>query len=125
MHYRLYREFNSTRSVQCNLQKTSQVSVNISLIQTRQCSMIADTPVIPFNFFQILFDAYKSQNTKELQFEICALLGYYAPSGGNPLPTFRDNALVPSSSVKMSLTLEDGTDTLYPNVGKGLPLDAA
>ena len=30
----------------------------------------------------------------------CALLGYYAPSGGNPFPTFRVNILVPSSWVK-------------------------
>jgi hypothetical protein len=26
--------------------------------------------------------------------EICALLGFYAASSGNPLPTFRDNMLV-------------------------------
>jgi hypothetical protein len=26
--------------------------------------------------------------------EICGLLGYYAVSSGNPLPTFRDNVLV-------------------------------
>ena len=31
--------------------------------------------------------------------EICALLGYYATSSGNYLPTFRDNISVPSSSV--------------------------
>jgi len=29
-----------------------------------------------------------------------ALLGYYAASGGNSLPTFRDNLSVPSSGVK-------------------------
>jgi hypothetical protein len=65
--------------------------------------------------------------------EICALLGCNAASSGNPLPTFRDNVSVPSSRVKKSkkssllvfLTLEDGTDTLSRNVGKGLPLDAA
>ena len=34
--------------------------------------------------------------------EICALLGYYAPSSGNPLPTFRDNVSVPSSRIKKS-----------------------
>jgi hypothetical protein len=34
--------------------------------------------------------------------EICALLGYNAASIGNPLPTFRDNVSVPSSSVKKS-----------------------
>jgi hypothetical protein len=39
--------------------------------------------------------------------EICALLGYYAASNRNPLPTFRD-----------FLTLEDGTDTLSRNFGK-------
>jgi hypothetical protein len=32
--------------------------------------------------------------------ETCALLGYSAASSGNPLPTFRDNVSVPSSSVK-------------------------
>jgi hypothetical protein len=30
--------------------------------------------------------------------EICALLGYYTASSGNPLPTFRDNVSVPSST---------------------------
>jgi hypothetical protein len=34
--------------------------------------------------------------------EICALLGYYAASGGNPLPTFWDNVSVPSSRVQKS-----------------------
>jgi hypothetical protein len=34
--------------------------------------------------------------------EICALLGYYTASSGNPLPMFRDNVSVPSSSVKKS-----------------------
>jgi hypothetical protein len=64
--------------------------------------------------------------------EISALLGYNAASSGNPLPIIRDNVSVPSSRVKKSseasldfLTLEDGTDTLYRNFGKGLPLDAA
>jgi hypothetical protein len=33
-------------------------------------------------------------------YEICALLGYYAASCGNCLPTFRDNVSVPSSRVK-------------------------
>jgi hypothetical protein len=32
--------------------------------------------------------------------EICALLGYYAASCGNCLPTFRDNVSVSSSRVK-------------------------
>jgi hypothetical protein len=31
--------------------------------------------------------------------EICGLLGYYAASCGNCLPTFRDNVSVPSSRV--------------------------
>jgi hypothetical protein len=34
--------------------------------------------------------------------EICALLGYYAASNGNPLQTFRDNLSVLSSMVKKS-----------------------
>jgi hypothetical protein len=35
--------------------------------------------------------------------EICALLGYYAASNGNHLPTFRDNVSVPSSSPTRNL----------------------
>jgi hypothetical protein len=60
--------------------------------------------------------------------EISAVQGYYAASSGNRLPTFRDNVSVPSSRFKKSkyfLTLENGTDTLSRNVGKGLPVDAA
>jgi hypothetical protein len=34
--------------------------------------------------------------------EICALLGCYATSCGNPLPTFRDKVSVPSSTVNNS-----------------------
>jgi hypothetical protein len=55
----------------------------------------------------------------------CALLGYYAASNGNSLPTFRDNRPVPSSGANLLgfLTLEgedfliheDGTDRLYRN----------
>jgi hypothetical protein len=58
---------------------------------------------------------------------ICTLLGYYAASSGNILPTFRDNVSVPSSRVKKFLdimTLEDGTDRLSRKFGKGLPFDA-
>jgi hypothetical protein len=34
--------------------------------------------------------------------EISAVLGYYAMSSGNSLPTFWDNASVPNSRVKKS-----------------------
>jgi hypothetical protein len=34
--------------------------------------------------------------------EICLLVGYYAASSSNPLPTFRDNVSFPSSRVKKS-----------------------
>ena len=47
----------------------------------------------------------------------CALLGYYAASSGNSLPTFRDSVSV--------LTPENGTDMLSRNTGKELPLLAA
>jgi hypothetical protein len=69
--------------------------------------------------------------TKCFDSEICALLGCYAVSNGNRLPTFRENMSVPYLRVKKSdaslnfLTLEDGSDTLSRNFGKGLPLDAA
>jgi hypothetical protein len=64
--------------------------------------------------------------------EICLLLGYYAASCGNCLPTFRDNACVLSSRARKSkkkrkdfLTPEYGTHTLSQNGGKQLPHDAA
>jgi hypothetical protein len=34
--------------------------------------------------------------------EICTLLEYYEASSGNPLATFQDNVLVPSSRAKKS-----------------------
>jgi hypothetical protein len=54
--------------------------------------------------------------------ENCALLGYYAASSGNFLPTFRDNLSVPFSGF---LTLEYGTYRLSRNADKKLPLLAA
>jgi hypothetical protein len=56
--------------------------------------------------------------------EICALLQYCAASNGNPGPMFWDNISPPSSRVDF-LTLEDGTDPLSRNTGKGSPLDTA
>ena len=64
--------------------------------------------------------------------EICALLGHYAASRGNFLPTFRDTISVLSSGVKNPpkkdfgfMTHEDGPYRLSRNVGKKLPLLAA
>jgi hypothetical protein len=50
--------------------------------------------------------------------EMCALLGSYAALDGNALPTFWNNFIG---------LLDPGRwdDTLFRNVGKGLPLDAA
>jgi len=48
-----------------------------------------------------------------------AVLGYYAASNGNSLPTFRDNLSVPSSVIKI-LTLEDGTDILSRKRRQGI-----
>ena len=59
--------------------------------------------------------------------ESCSLLGFYALSSVNILPTFRGNVLVLSSSVKKTRNLElleDGIDTLSRNVGTELPLNA-
>jgi len=62
--------------------------------------------------------------------ENCALLGYYATSSANFLPTFRDKLSVPSSGLKNSwtprfLNPQDGTDRLSRNFGRKLPLLAA
>jgi hypothetical protein len=56
--------------------------------------------------------------------DICDLLGYYAESCSNCLPTFRDNVSVPSSRVGL-LAREYGNDTLSRNVGNQLPHHAA
>ena len=51
--------------------------------------------------------------------QLSALLGYYAASSSNSLPTFRDIL-----SVRV-FNREDGTDRLFRNVGEDLPLLAA
>jgi hypothetical protein len=56
---------------------------------------------------------------EKLLIENCALLGYYAASRCNSLPTFRDNLSVPSSRAK------NGTERLSHNVGNELPRLAA
>ena len=71
---------------------------------------------------------------------ICALLGYYAASRGNftdvsaqrICPIFKCQEVQEEKKDGKTvqagldfLILEDGTDTLSRNVGKGLPLDAA
>jgi hypothetical protein len=50
--------------------------------------------------------------------ENSSLLGYYAASSGNLLPTFRGNLSAPSSGGR------DGADRLSRNVGKKLLLAA-
>ena len=54
--------------------------------------------------------------------ENSALLGFYAATSGNFVPTFRDNLSVPSSG---GLTPEDGTDRFSRNYGTKLALLAA
>jgi hypothetical protein len=56
--------------------------------------------------------------------EIWALLGYYAASSCNPLPTFRNNLWDPIFKGQEG-TLNMGPDTLSRNVNKGLQLDPA
>jgi hypothetical protein len=78
-----------------------------------------------FFFFKILnevslFETAMISGFRRDADEICALIGYNAASGGNPLPTFRDNVSVPSSSLKKSKK----TDTLSRNVGARLSFDA-
>jgi hypothetical protein len=50
--------------------------------------------------------------------ENCALLGYYAVSSGNFLPTFQDNLSVPSFGGQDGKTLEDGASRLSQNFSK-------
>ena len=65
--------------------------------------------------------------SKILGIENCTLPGCYAAYIGNLLKTFRNNLSFPSSGVTNLLgflALEDGTDRLFRNVDKGLPLYA-
>jgi hypothetical protein len=59
--------------------------------------------------------------------ETCALLGYYAASNGSPVPSPVHAAHHPAGFLFFLdfLTLEDGTDTLFQNVGNALPFDPA
>jgi hypothetical protein len=53
------------------------------------------------------------------QVEICALLRYYVASGGNCLPTFRDNVSVPSSTAKSPRREESrhpNVDSIYSHI---------
>ena len=52
----------------------------------------------------------------------CALVGYYAASSGNHLPTFPDNLSGPNCKGQESLPLEYGTYKLSRNVSTELPL---
>jgi hypothetical protein len=69
-----------------------------------------------------------SRKIRKKKGEMCVFLGYNTASSGNSLPTFRDILSVPSSRVnnprnpRRFLALEDGTDRLYQNAGKELPL---
>jgi hypothetical protein len=57
--------------------------------------------------------------------EIYTLLAHDAELSGCPAPMFRHNVSVPSSRIKKSETLEDGTETICRKVGTGLTLNAA
>jgi hypothetical protein len=60
---------------------------------------------------------FGKKDTEQKMREICALLGYYAASCGNCLPTFRDNVSVPSSRAK-SPSRKDRKPATY-NVDSG------
>jgi hypothetical protein len=59
---------------------------------------VFETPVLNSTLLVFLFISGFRRDVDE----IYALLGYYAASSGNPLPTFRDNVPVPFSRVKKS-----------------------
>jgi hypothetical protein len=97
---------------------------------------------ITFNIFQIIYCSTSHSllyliNARSLVIsgfrcelnEICAVLGFYAASNGNFVPTFQDNLSVSSSKAKQSkntcFIFEDGTDRLSQKVGTKLPFDAA
>ena len=87
--------------------------------------------VLPFHFTYIRVSGWKVQpkckgRRSQVQYNYitdhsgahCALLGCYAASSVNFLPTFRDKLSVTSSGVKNPSTLEHATYRLSRNVGK-------
>jgi hypothetical protein len=84
-----------------------------SVIRSRTSYIITELNVSKAVAFGLQVKTFKGTDN-------CALLGYYAASGGNLLPTFWDNL-----SVSSSWTLKMGPTGWTRNVGKELPLLAA
>jgi hypothetical protein len=70
------------------------VDLHVAVNNIKVFSVTTETQKwVPF----ALFSTYKLFRTPDnnINVELCALLGYYAASNGNPLPTFRDSVSVP------------------------------
>jgi hypothetical protein len=99
------------------------------------------TPVFLENLWTAILAPYNTVSTSDSVFatwqsvisgfccevdEKCALLGHYAASSGNCLPTFRDILLVLSAKTNLPglqyLTPKDRNDRLSWNVGKEISL---
>jgi hypothetical protein len=106
---------------------------NYELIETGVPNLLSQ---LKYQLFYPESDATQSSvNVHVLQtrgYKNCTLLGYYAASSGNKLPTFRNNLSVPSSGLKNPLfkfhesrflNPKDGTSRLTRNVGKKLHVE--
>jgi hypothetical protein len=72
---------------------------------------------ISFLIYAFLCDLRLSREADEN----CSLLGYYAASSGNSLPTFRNNLSVPSSSVK-TVSAAVAITRIHETVGRKIRL---
>ena len=93
--------------------KTSMTAESSSEIKGSYRKHVNRTAESPFRNVDVRFTGFRRESN-----ESCALLGYYTASGGNFVPTFRDNLSVPS----VPLSLEDGSDSFFRKVGKKWPL---
>jgi len=73
----------------------------------RFCSSNTEIPAFSINLFArcALLQQWVTAAFRREADDNCALLGYYAASTGNFLPTFRDNLSVPPSRVEMMVPI--------------------
>jgi hypothetical protein len=68
--------------------KTNNLNKNFDFLHSRNFKLFSQIEAKPIS---------KISGFRHDVDELCALLGYYAASSGNPLPTFRDNVSLPYS----------------------------
>jgi hypothetical protein len=118
LHYTQNFRLYLTEKTRCTITK-----INRLMLLGKYQAVIVKVYTTLNSTFRKKCSAPECQSKRHGQFSlgICDLLGHYAVSNSNPLPTFRYNVSVPFSRIKFFLDyliLEDGTDNLSRKVGK-------